>query len=153
MASHLASARGTAYNVPMMTSSVLLVAATVAVFVVNVVLSGRGVLAPGYGQMIHAEFPVLLLLPAIFGLGLGIVAFARRRSWLRVGIVAVETTVVAFLLFLFGAMTALPSHRLTVSVGDPFPAYSLVDQDGVAHTFAAGTPRAAALYVFYRGDW
>jgi hypothetical protein len=78
----------------------------------------------------------------------------EKLDWRHaVRVVGAECVVLASFVFVFVGMTALPAHRLTVQAGDAFPAYSLPDQVGVVHAVARATPRPAALYVFYRGDW
>jgi hypothetical protein len=134
-------------------ASLILVFGTVLVFVANVVLSDRGVLAPGFEQMIHAEIPWLLVSALVAGVLLGVVSVVRKRSWPKVGLVTIEVVVAAFALFFFLDLTRLPAHPLAVHVGERFPAYSLTDQDGAVHTNESDGRRGAALYVFYRGDW
>lgn len=133
--------------------SFLFLGAAVAIFALNVVLSGHGRLGFGYEQMIRGGVPSLLLVPLLAALAFGVAAFVRRRTWMRGALIGLEASTLAAFVFLFTTMTGLPVHRLAIGVGDAFPGYSLPDQAGVVHTVAAHAPRAPALYIFYRGDW
>ncbi len=133
--------------------SIALVFGAVGVFVGNIVASEQGQLALGYQQMIHARIPWLLILSAVGGAGVGIFSLVRARRWYKWGIVPVEIFFAALLTWNFASVSFLPEHRLALRVGDPFPAYSLVDQDGKLQTSQAAAPGRPALYVFYRGDW
>jgi len=133
--------------------SVVLVFGVVGVFIGNAALSNQGQLGPGFEQMIHARIPWLLLASLGIGSALGIWSLMRARRWYKWAIVSVELLFAGLLTFYFASSSFLPQHQLALSVGDPFPSYSLVDQDGEVHTVAASTDRPAALYIFYRGDW
>jgi hypothetical protein len=133
--------------------SMLLVFGAVAVFVGNMMVSEQGALGFGYEQMLHARTPWLLLMALLGGAGLGVASLVRSRRWYKWGIVPIEVLFAGLLTFYFTSMSFLPEHRLTLSVGDPFPAYALSDQDGNLHRSASNGPRAPALYIFYRGDW
>ena len=133
--------------------SIALVFGAVAVFIGNIAASEQGTLGLGYQQMIHARIPWLLIVSALGGAGIGIFSLVRARRWYKWGIVPVEIFFAALLTWYFASVSFLPEHRLALQVGDPFPGYSLVDQDGKLQTSQSATPRRPALYVFYRGDW
>ena len=133
--------------------SVVLVFGVVGVFVGNVVLSDQGQLGFGLEQMVHARIPWLLLGSLGAGSVLGIWSLVQARRWYKWVIVPVELVLAGLLTFYFTSASFLPQHRLAVSVGDPFPPYSLVDQDGKLHANEASAARFPALYIFYRGDW
>lgn len=132
--------------------SALLVFASVAVVLLNLG-SQSAELHLGFQQLIHARTPWLLLGALFGGCALGFVAVVRRPSRYRVPVVAVEVAFAALVSWfvLFG--TELPRHELSVAVGDPFPAYSLLDQEGRRADFSPATADGPALYIFYRGDW
>ena len=134
-------------------SSLLLVSGAIAVFALNVILSDQGRLVVGYQDMVRGGVPYVLLVPLTLGLVLSLFGFVRRRSRFRGAVAVLEGAILAFFVFLFTGMTALPDHRLTVAVGDAFPGYSLPDQNGVIRAVAAHERRAPAIYIFYRGDW
>lgn len=133
--------------------SILLVFGAVGMFVGNIAASEQGQLGVGFEQMIHARIPWLLLLPLLGGSALGVVSLVRRRRWYKWGIVSVEVFFAVLLTWYFMSFSFLPEHRLALAVGDRFPAYALLDQDGNLHRVDAGAPRRRALYIFYRGDW
>jgi hypothetical protein len=137
----------------MLLLSLVLVLGAVGVFIGNVTLSEQGQLGPGFQQMIHARVPWLLLAAAVGGAALGVVSLVRARRWYKWAIVPVEIVLAGFLSWYMLDISWLPEHRLALSVGDPFPAYSLVDHDGNPRAMNEGGPRGRALYVFYRGDW
>lgn len=129
-------------------ASVLLVGGAFAVVAVN--LTGVSELRFGFEQMIHARIPWLVLGALAAGCGLGIASIARRRRWYKYPIVGVEVLLAALLSVYFVRLSWLPPHALAVEPGDPFPAYSLLDQDRRVHSGPSGGP---TLYIFYRGDW
>jgi hypothetical protein len=133
--------------------SVVLVFGAVGVFVGNVAGSEQGQLGFGFEQMIHARTPWLLLASLLGGASLGVASLVRRRRWYKWAIVPVEVFFAALLTWYLASFSFLPEHRLALQVGDAFPAYALLDQDGGMHRMESGTPRRAALYIFYRGDW
>lgn len=133
--------------------SIVLVFGAVGVFIGNLVLSNQGQLGFGFEQMIHARIPWLLLGSLGIGSVLGIWSLVRERRWYKWAIVPVEVLLAGLLTFYFTTASFLPQHGLALSAGDPFPAYSLIDQDGTPHTIEASTDRDPALYIFYRGDW
>ncbi len=135
------------------TLSILLVFGAVAVFVGNISASEQGELGFGFEQMIHARIPWLLLAPPLVGAALGIFSLVRARRWYKWAIVPVEVFFAVYFIWYFTSISFLPEHQLALDVGDPFPAYSLVDQDGAVHAVESGIERKPALYVFYRGDW
>lgn len=107
----------------------------------------------GHEQLIHARIPWLLLGLVWSGAGLGLAALARKRklsNWLILGL---EAPVVGFLSFYFIQGSFLPDHTIALEVGQSFPSYALLDQDGTIQGLDAGEPREPALYIFYRGDW
>lgn len=125
----------------------------VAGWFASVVGSVSPELAFGHEQAIHARVPWLVLGVLWAGGALGIAALVRGRRWYTWVVVVAEALPVLFLSFYFLQISYLPESTLRVAAGDSFPAYSLPDQDEAVHTAAAGGPRPAALYVFYRGDW
>ena len=133
--------------------SIVLVFGAVGVFIGNVALSNQGQLGFGFEQMIHARIPWLLISSLGIGSALGIWSLVQSRRWYKWVIVPVELLFAAPLIFYFTSASFLPRHELALSVGDPFPSYALVDQDGKLHTVEAATDRLPALYIFYRGDW
>mgnify|MGYP006153333515 FL=1 len=107
----------------------------------------------GHEQLIHARIPWILLGLVWSGAGLGLAALARKRklsNWLILGL---EAPVVGFLSFYFIQGSFLPDHTIALEVGQSFPSYALLDQDGTIQGLDAGEPREPALYIFYRGDW
>jgi len=134
-------------------ASIVLVFAAVGVFVGNVVLSDHGQLGLGFEQMIHARIPWLLLAALALGVGLGVWSLVRARRWYKWAIVPVEVFFAVFLTWYFVSGSILPEHQLALSVGDAFPSYSLVDQDGELHSVQSATERSPTLFIFYRGDW
>jgi hypothetical protein len=137
----------------MLWASALLVFGTLAWVVTS--LQPGSELPFGVGQLIHARIPWLLLGVLWLGgaLGLGAVLRGRPTRWLAVPVVGVELVLVALVSLYVLKGSWLPEHELALGVGDAFPSYSLVDQDGRIHTFEEGDARRPALYVFYRGDW
>ena len=129
----------------MIWASALLVFATVAVILGNLGAED-GELRLGFEQMIHARVPWLLLSLLWGGAALGLVAVIRERRWYRYGIVALAS-------WCFLSYSYLPDHALALEMGDPFPAYELIDQDGTLRRHDPTGPREPALYIFYRGDW
>ena len=116
--------------------SIVLVFGAVGVFLGNIMVSAQVLLAALLG-----------------GAALGVWSLVRARRWYKWVIVPVELLFAGLLTFYFTSFGLLPEHRLALSVGDAFPSYSLLDQDGNDHTVEASTARRPALYVFYRGDW
>lgn len=133
--------------------SIILVFGAVGVFIGNIALSNQGQLGLGFEQMIHARVPWLLVSSLAIGSALGIWSLVRARRWYKWVIVPVEVLFAGFLIFYFTGASFLPQHELALSPGDPFPSYSLTDQDGRLHTVEVSTDRRPALYIFYRGDW
>ena len=107
----------------------------------------------GFEQIIHARVPWLILLPLWGGLCLGVASLFRKRPWFSWPIVGVETLLVGVVSWYILSFSMLPPSTLQVAVGDPFPAYSLLDQDEVRHARTEGEAADPALYIFYRGDW
>jgi len=134
-------------------TSVLLMLVGLAIFGSNIVLSDYGTTGPAVSEMIYAPVPWALLGAMVAGAAVGVVSLTRRRSPGRIALVTVEVALAGAVAFLFLGFTRLPEHHLTVSVGDPFPSYSLSDQDGVTRGVQEGAMRKRALYIFYRGDW
>jgi hypothetical protein len=132
--------------------SALLVFGVVAWFLTSV-NSFSSELGFGYQQLIHARIPWVVLAALWLGGALGVWAAIRSGRWPSWLLVGVESVFVALLSAYFLSISWLPISQIEVELGDTFPAYSLVDQDGVTRTGAAGGPRQPALYVFYRGDW
>ena len=133
--------------------SIVLVFGAVGVFIVNVAVSNQGELGFGFQQMIHARIPWLLLAPTLAGAGLGLYSLVRARRWYKWPIVPVEIFFAGLLTWYFTSFSFLPEHKLALEVGDSFPSYSLVDQDGKLHSFESSSDGRPALYIFYRGDW
>ena len=134
-------------------ASMVLVLGAFGVFIGNVMVSEQGQLGLGFQQMIHARIPWLLLAAALGGAGLGMASLVRSRRWYKWLVVPVEVGLAGLLTFYFVSISFLPEHRLALSVGDPFPAYSLVDHDGELRAVEPARSGRAALYIFYRGDW
>ena len=134
-------------------ASLVLVLGAFGVFIGNAIVSEQGQLGLGFEQMIHARIPWLLLAAALGGAGLGVASLVRSRRWYKWLVVPVEVGLAGLLTFFFASMSFLPEHRLALSVGDPFPSYSLVDHDGELRTVEPARTGRAALYIFYRGDW
>ncbi len=136
----------------MLIASIVLVFGAVAVLVGNVVMSDQGQLGLGFEQMIHARIPWLLVAALLLGAGLGVASLVRARRGYKWAIVPVEVFFAVFLSWSI-SLSFLPEHRLALSVGDAFPSYSLVDQDGELHSVQSATGRSPTLFIFYRGDW
>lgn len=133
--------------------SALLVFGTTGVILLNLASQGPE-LQLGFRQMIHARVPWLLLGLLWTGGALGLVALARHFAAYKLALLLLELPLVGLASWYFLAASYLPAHEaLAVSVGEPFPAYSLPDQDGELRRFDPASARAPALYVFYRGDW
>ena len=107
----------------------------------------------GRDQLIHARIPWLVLGLLWAGASLGVVSLVRKRRLSRWLIVGLQAPVVAFLSIYFLQLSFVPDHRVALKVGDAFPSYALLDQDGALQSLDAGEPREPALYIFYRGDW
>ncbi|MEM7410943.1 MAG: hypothetical protein AAF430_11965 [Myxococcota bacterium] len=107
----------------------------------------------GFEQIIHARVPWFVLLPMWGGLALGIGSLVRRRPWFAWPVVGVEALLVGLVSVYILQLSQLPPSTLQVAVGDPFPAYSLLDQDEIRHARTEGETRPPELYIFYRGDW
>jgi hypothetical protein len=133
-------------------SSLIVVLATFAVLVLNLE-TNTGELRFGYEQMIHARIPWLILGSLGIGCMLGVVSIARRRAWYKYPVVGAELVLSGLVFWYVLSLSFLPPHELRVRPGDPFPAYSLADQDGRLHSVEVSVPRPPALYVFYRGHW
>ena len=117
-------------------------------------LAAAGSGAPlGLDQWIHARIPWVVLGLLWAGAGLTVVSLARKRTWARWGVVAVQALAVGFLSFYFLQASLLPEQPLALKIGQAFPSYALSDQDGRLQRFDAGSPREPALYIFFRGDW
>lgn len=136
----------------MLWASLFLVLAAVAWFVRSATAVSPELLF-GYEQLIHARIPWLLLGTLWLGAALGLLSLRQGRRWFRYPVLGVELLLVGGLSFYMLAGSFLPESELRVAVGDSFPGYALVDQDGRSHSLEAGEPRKPALYVFYRGDW
>ena len=132
--------------------SALLVFGTVGVILTN--LSAQdGELHFGFQQIIHARIPWILIGLVWAGCALGIASWLRKRARYKVALLALELPLVALVSWYFLSYSFLPPHDLAVRVGDPFPAYALVDQDGKLRQWDPSTARKPVLYIFYRGDW
>ena len=132
--------------------SIVLVAGTLALVGVSIT-SETPELHLGAGHIISGRVPWLLLGLLWGGVGLGVASLFRGRKLPKIGVLLLQIPAVGYVTWyvLFGS--ALPAHTLAVEVGDPFPAYSLVDQDGALREAAAREKRRPALYIFYRGGW
>ena len=133
--------------------SMLLVFGAVAVSVGAGAGSEQGEFLFGFEQLTHARIPWLLLGPLIGGATLGVISLVRSRRWYMWGVVPVEVFFAVLLTWYFVSFSFLPTHGLALSVGDAFPTYSLIDQDGKLHQVESATRRRPALFIFYRGDW
>ncbi len=133
-------------------ASLAFVFGTLAVLALNMETT-TGTLHFGYEQMIHARIPWLVLASLGVGCVLGIASIVRGRAWYKYPVVGVEILLSGLLTWYFVGLSFLPPYELQVRIGDPFPAYSLPDQNGRVHAVGASVPRPPALYIFYRGDW
>jgi hypothetical protein len=133
-------------------TSLLVVLGTLAVLVLNLE-TDTAELRFGYEQMIHARIPWLIFGALGAGCALGLVSIARRRAWYKYPVVGAELLLSGLVVWYVLGLSFVPAHELRVGPGDPFPAYSLPDQDGRLHSVEVSVPRPPALYVFYRGDW
>lgn len=132
--------------------SLLLVSGALALIGVNLTSESPD-LQLGAGLIIRGRIPWPLLLLLWGGVALGVVALFRDRVLTKLGVLLLEIVPVAFVSWYVLVGSVLPAHTLAVEVGDPFPAYTLVDQDDALHQLAALEKRAPALYIFYRGHW
>jgi hypothetical protein len=132
--------------------SSLLVFGTLA-WVVATLASEAPDLQLGAGLLIHGRIPWILLAPLWGGVALGVASLFRGRKLPKLGVLLLETPLVAFVTWYAFAGSMLPEHTLAVKVGDAFPAYALQDQDEVLHELAPLQKRKPALYIFYRGHW
>jgi hypothetical protein len=132
--------------------SVLLVFGTAGLILFQMATQSP-VLVPGYEQLVHARIPWLLLTPLWLGGALGVAALWRGRTLLRGAVLALELPLVALASWYFLSYSFLPPHELARDVGDAFPEYALLDQDGARVTSQESRAAGPALYIFYRGDW
>ncbi len=134
--------------------SLLLVFGTAVLVVSNFGASEDGRAAWATGQMIHAQYPWLLLASLVGGAVLGLVSL-RNARWRRWPVVATECFVAAIVVWYVASYSWLPERSLNVAVGDDFPAYSLLAHDAKPRSFDAGADidDTGRLYIFYRGDW
>ena len=132
--------------------SALLVFGTAGVIVSNLAAQ-EGQLLPGFQQLIHARIPWLLLGLLWTGAALGLVSLVRTWRRSKLALVVLEFALVGLASWYFLSGSFLPPHRLAVDVGDPFPAWELVDQDGRHREFRQAKGPGPSLYIFYRGDW
>lgn len=111
--------------------------------------------------LIHSRTPWALLASAAAGLAVGASSLRRQQGWTARLLVAGEATVVAALALFFTHASFLPDRPLGVAVGDVFPSWTLLDQDGTSRSHVAprggevleDAVRRHSLYIFYRGDW
>jgi hypothetical protein len=132
--------------------SMLLVFGTLALIVVNLA-SEAPALGLGAGLLIRGRIPWLLLAALWGGVALGVASLFRGRKLPKLGVLLLEIATVAFVSWYVIVGSVLPAHALAIKVGDPFPAYTLQDQDETLHEVAALEKRPPALYIFYRGHW
>jgi hypothetical protein len=137
---------------PMIWLSILLVFGTLASIGVNLTSDSPG-LQLGAGLIIRGRIPWILLGLLWGGVALGVASLFRGRRLPKLGVLLLEIAPVAFVSWYVMVGSVLPAHALRITVGDPFPAYALQDQDGTLHERAALEKRPPALYVFYRGHW
>ena len=137
----------------------LLAASIVIVFgLAALLVTAAGAPDPGASLLpvewlIHRRTPVALLGLLGAGVALGVTSTVRRPRWFKFPALAAELAVAGVVAFYFTSMSFLPEHSLGVATGDAFPAYTLVDQDGVERSHPAAGGGKRALYIFYRGDW
>lgn len=111
--------------------------------------------------LIHERTPVALLALLAVGVVLGLASLWQAPRWFKFPVVALEAAAAGLLTFYFLSGSFLPERTMEIAVGDPFPSYSLPNEDGrllryvSAGADALGRPFAGkrALYIFYRGDW
>jgi len=132
--------------------SLLLVFGTLALIGVNLTSESPD-LHLGASLVIRGRIPWILLAALWGGVALGVASLSRGRKLPKLGALLLEIPPVAFASWYVLVGSTLPAHALAVEVGDPFPAYTLEDQDGVLHQLAALEKRPPALYIFYRGHW
>ena len=132
--------------------SVLLVFGTLALIGVNLGAESPE-LRLGAGQLIRGRIPWLLLGALWGGVALGFASLFRGRRLPKLGVLLLEIPPVAAVSWYVLVQSVLPAHTLAVDVGEPFPGYALVDQDGAPHEVASLEKRPPALYIFYRGHW
>ena len=132
--------------------SILLVFGTLALIGVNLTSESPD-LHLGASLVIRGRIPWILLAALWGGVALGVASLSRGRKLPKLGVLLLEIPPVAFASWYVLVGSTLPAHALAVEVGDPFPAYTLEDQDGVPHQLAALEKRPPALYIFYRGHW
>lgn len=132
--------------------SILLVFGTVGLIVLNLT-SALPALNLGAGLIVHGSVPWVLFGLLWGGVALGVASLWRGRTLPKLGVLALEVVLVAFVSWYAMAGSALPAHALKIEVNDPFPAYALRDQDGTLRERAALEKRPPALYIFYRGHW
>ncbi len=140
--------------------SILLVFGSFALLVAAAGADDPGASLVPVSWLIHARVPYALFAVLGTGVALGVASALRRPRRLVYSIVTLEVLAAGLLVYYFAGMSFLPPHSLSVAVGDPFPSYSLLDQDRTPRVYEAatvegsGTPvRKRALYIFYRGDW
>ncbi len=109
--------------------------------------------------LIHERIPVAML--AVLGAGVVLGVTSRARRWAKFPVVALELVAAGLLTFYFTTQSFGTAPAPRIAVGEPFPSWTLPDQDGVVRRFVAeglGETIAAphpgrALYLFYRGHW
>jgi hypothetical protein len=132
--------------------SALLVFGTLAAFGLNLSVDTPLPWLPSDG-IIHGQVPWLLFAGLWGGVALGLASLTKGRNAVSIGLLLVEVSsaigVTAYVFY----FSVLPPHTLLIEVGDPFPGYTLADQDDTLHAVGALEERPPALYIFYRGHW
>lgn len=106
-------------------------------------------LIPTYQIYTTYPWPSYLLL----GLSVG-VALRSPARWRRKGaVVALNTTLLVFLVAYTAYLSGLDRGQLAVEVGDPFPDFTVTTSLKEPFSPRDLRGKTAALYIFYRGDW
>jgi hypothetical protein len=77
----------------------------------------------------------------------------RRRGWPRRAVLTGSTAFAALFVAAHLFMMPLAAPRLAVAPGDRFPDFTLPTSTGETFSPSQVKGRAAALYIFCRGDW
>ena len=108
------------------------------------------------GWLIHSRAPAAIVALVVLGASLGVATLLGSPSWWKAPVVGLEVVLALAAAWYFVARTTVPAYEFRVTVGQAFPSYALVDQDGSLHEYPppAGLPGPSpAFYIFYRGDW
>lgn len=102
---------------------------------------------------VYRQYPIETYAAMTAGTALAFVSAFRRRGWWRYATASALLLLTAAIAYWTLAFSRTPPNSLAVRPGDPMPSFSLPDQDGREFSTDSRSGIAAALYIFYRGDW